>query len=250
MVPNPPYAAGPGIQAAPSKGLHPLAWVGIGCGGLSLIAVIALSLIAWSGYRAAQGLISGFKSTQQFAIAERVIAMIPDLEVVSRDPVAGTLSVRQPSTDAQASWSIADIEAGRLTLTDSAGNLVELGAPAENRPAWLPLHEPNQDARLICQQKDPGGDRGALAFTTSSSAEEIMATYSAAASAAGLTNMNSLSADGVQTVFFSAIFIPSEDHLGRPIPTAPPLSNTSFLTLHIRPRGMLNQVLLIYSLAP
>lgn len=232
------------------KGIHPLAWVAIGCGGLSVIAVIALGLMAWSGYRAATGIISGMKSRQQFATADMVIAMIPDLEVVSKDPVAGAISVRQPSTGAQATWSTADIEAGQLTLTDAAGKLTELGAPAENRPAWLPLHEPNQDARLISQQKDATQDRGALAFATPSSAAEIIATYAAAATAAGLTNTSNFSMGGVRTVNFSAVFIPAEDHLGRSIGDPHLASNLSLLTLHIRPDGIRNQVLLVYSSVP
>jgi hypothetical protein len=176
--------------------------------------------------------------------------MIPDLEVVSRDPAAGTVSVRQPSTGAEATWSLADIEAGRLSLTDAAGNLKELGAPAENRPAWLPLHEPNQDARLIYQQNDATQNRGALAFATASSATEIIATYSSAATAAGLTGTSRFSNGGSHTVAFSGAFIPAEDHLGRSLSGYTPPAGTSLLTLHIRARGTLNQVLLVYSLAP
>jgi hypothetical protein len=253
MDPNPPHAAGPNNLGAPRKGLHPLAWVGIGCGGLTLLALIAIGLLAWWGYHTASGIVDEFKNNEEYSTAEVVIAMTPDLEVVARDLAAKTLTVRHSSTGSQTDWSLEDIEAGRLTFTDAAGTLTQIGAPADSRPAWLPLHEPNHDARLICQQKDATHDRGALAFATSSSAEEITATYTAAAAAAGLTHTSNRSTGDSQTVSFTAISIAAEDHLGRSTtnhqsPSSALSSGIPVLTLQIRPHGGLNQVLLAYSI--
>jgi len=140
MDPNPPHAAVPNNHGAPGKGLHPLAWVGIGCGGLTLLVFIAMGLFAWWGYHTASGIVDEFKNNEQFATAEVVIAMSPDLEAVARDLAAKTLTVRHSSTGRQADWSLEDIEAGRLTFTNAAGSLTQIGAPADSRPAWLPLH--------------------------------------------------------------------------------------------------------------
>jgi hypothetical protein len=47
-VPSPPAAPGP--AQPPKKGLHPLVWVAIGCGGLIFLAVVVVVVLMVLGY--------------------------------------------------------------------------------------------------------------------------------------------------------------------------------------------------------
>jgi len=59
-APAAPPSAPPGLPP-PRKGLHPLAWVAIGCGALVLLGVVALALVGFFAYRGVKGAVEGVK---------------------------------------------------------------------------------------------------------------------------------------------------------------------------------------------
>lgn len=76
------------------KGLPPLAWVGIGCGGLLLIGIIVVIGLGLLGANKMKEMGVDFQKNPERAAAEMVVSMRPDLEKISTNEEAGTITVR------------------------------------------------------------------------------------------------------------------------------------------------------------
>jgi hypothetical protein len=89
MTPPPPPGAAPG-----KKGLPPLAWAGIGCGGLILLAVLAGSLLVGTCAKKGIQMASQLAANPGKAAAEMMVTTNPTIEKVSEDETAGTMTIR------------------------------------------------------------------------------------------------------------------------------------------------------------
>lgn len=87
-MPTPP--ASPPVK----KGLSPLAWAGIGCGGVILLIVIAVIATGIWGMNKAKELGVDFQKNPEKAGAELVVSMSPEVEKISSDEEAGTMTIR------------------------------------------------------------------------------------------------------------------------------------------------------------
>ncbi|MEM6795585.1 MAG: hypothetical protein AAF725_16520 [Acidobacteriota bacterium] len=172
--PSPPAPTdGPpsgGAAAASSSGLPTWAKVGIGCGCLVLLLVaVGIGLLGWGAKKVAENFSDPAK------MAEMLIELNPDLEVVNNDPDAGTITVRDSSSGEEMTFDYSDIESGNFSfegpdgsfevneggevvVTDAEGNetaraqageqgmtittdegVTKIGG-SQNIPSWLPLH--------------------------------------------------------------------------------------------------------------
>lgn len=121
-------------QAAAKKGMPALAWVGIGCGGLLLIA-LALGVY---GFIVAKKKIDEFAANPEKAAAEMVISMTPDFEKLSQDDAKGTMTIRTKGGE-EMTLSYKDIAEGKFTVTDKGGNTTMIGSSELSHvPAWVP----------------------------------------------------------------------------------------------------------------
>lgn len=112
--------------------------VGIGCGIFLIIGVIILVLLVGWCQRSVGHLVRYFAENPERATAEMIVRMNPELDLVSTDDEAGTITFRDSEgKETTVSWS--DLAEGRLTVTDSDGNELVLGVgDMENVPAWVP----------------------------------------------------------------------------------------------------------------
>lgn len=217
MIEEPPPAPPPGgFPPPPRKGLHPLAWVGIGCGGLLVLAVaIVVMGSVWVGRKVGDVM----KNPEK--IVEFVINANPDLEVTENDTEARRLTIRHKSSGETVTVSYDDIEKGifqlesssegtfRLDASKSASGEVNITTPegtttlntgtsAEAKvPAWVP--RPGGDARVVAAlaTTQQGKESGNLTAQTRSSTEEVAADLRKALEAAGFTvESTSLAANG------------------------------------------------------
>lgn len=170
--PPPPPASPP--EPSKKKGLHPMAWVGIGCGGLLVVAVIAMSLLVGMCNRKVAEWKEDFSKDPHKAGAEMVVRLNPDLEMVSDDETGGEMTVRVKSTGEEMTFSYEDIAQGRLTMTDGEGNTTTIGMtdPSEV-PAWVPVYPRVAEQVSIFQKETNGEIEGAWVFTTNDSAEDV-----------------------------------------------------------------------------
>ena len=102
------------------KGLHPLAWVGIGCGVIILIIIILMLI---GGLFAAKKLSEAAKNPEVSAVRATVFAH-PDYEEVEFDEDGQSLTIREKKTGKTITASFEEIKEGKLTLTGEDGEEV------------------------------------------------------------------------------------------------------------------------------
>lgn len=109
---------------AGKKDISPIAFVGIGCGGLIMVGIILL-VGGWIwGTKKAKELGLDFEKNPERAVAEMVVNISPDLEKISSDEKAGTMTIRTKDGK-ETTLSYKDISEGKFNLPG------EIPLPAE-----------------------------------------------------------------------------------------------------------------------
>ena len=143
--PTPPPPPGAPTQPPVKKGLGPLGWVLIGCGGIILIGFLVLGALGWF----AKKKIDQFAENPTFNAAKLVVQMNPELELVSADEKTGTLTIKNKKTGEVTTLSAEDAKEGRWTFKNDKGETATLGAgSAQTLPSWLPSY-PGGTVRLV-----------------------------------------------------------------------------------------------------
>jgi hypothetical protein len=187
------------------KGMGPIGWIAIGCGVILVICVIAFSVI---GYFAKKGLDKFAKNPTKTA-AELMVRANPDLELVSTDDKAGTMTVRDKKTNKTATLNFDDIKNGKfqvttdqgtttfdgsgattggaLKVTDEKGQTATIGGGSpKDMPSWLPIY-PGATAQGSMASTTNEGRSGGFSVSTKDSVEQVASYYEAQFKAAGLT---------------------------------------------------------------
>lgn len=192
----------------PKKGLSGLAWVGIGCAILAVLGMIVLgAVVAVGGYFAKKG-IDKLEKNPALAVAEAYVRANPELDVVSTDETAGTITVKNNKTGDVVTLNAKDIQEGRfevetkegkavfdasgkdgtLKVTNEKGEVATLqagaGAP-QNLPSWLPVY-PGGTVQGTLDTK--AGESRTVAFTvqTTDPPDEVLSFYESRLKEAGL----------------------------------------------------------------
>ena len=180
----------------PNKnGLPTIAKVGIGCGIVAIIAVIAAVIgIKW---------LVGFG---QEKLVELVLKQNPEVEYVDMDKDKGTMTLRHKETGESYTVSFEDIKNGNLsikgndgnevfsmestgggnggvTINSSKGGQMQIGSHVDlsNVPDWVPLYPNTSKETSAMVSKNPQGKNfGTLAFDSNDSADQISAHFKAA----------------------------------------------------------------------
>jgi hypothetical protein len=116
MTVAPPQAPPPA-----KKGLSPLAWIAIGCGGILVLGVLVVGGLVMAGGLFAKKQLDKFEQNPAVAAAELIVRANPDLELVESDAEAGTLTVRDKKTGEVTTINAEDIQEGRWSVTTKEG---------------------------------------------------------------------------------------------------------------------------------
>lgn len=109
------------------KGLSPLAWIGIGCGGLLLLGIVVLSV---GGYFAAKTASEFMGDNPTAAAAEALVRINPELDLVDSDREAGTITIREKSTGKEVTVNYSQLKQGQLVFGDGQGEEVRIQSSA------------------------------------------------------------------------------------------------------------------------
>ncbi|MEO6192008.1 MAG: hypothetical protein ABIS20_03295 [Thermoanaerobaculia bacterium] len=142
--------------------MSPLAWVGVGCIVLLVLAGIAVGIMGWFAKRA----VDKFAENPTLTAAELMVRANPDLELVSSDKKTNTLTVKDKKTGEVTTFSAEQAKngdfsgfkvktdkgtatfgasgenGGTLKVTDEKGQVTTFnaggGSAKQTLPSWLP----------------------------------------------------------------------------------------------------------------
>jgi hypothetical protein len=181
------------------KGMSPLAWIGIGCGVIILIGFIALGAIGFFVKKK----VEQYKDNPAMAAAELAIRANPDLELVSSDPKAGSLTVKDKKTGEVTTFKAEDLENGKFSITTKDGTtkidasgakdgqgatfkvtddkgqeqVSTFGATApQNLPSWVPTY-PGGAVQGTFDTTGPQGRSAAFSVSTTDTTEKVIDWY-------------------------------------------------------------------------
>lgn len=220
---SPPPAAPPGATPAPPPppgkrgGLPALAWVGIGCGALLLVVFLVFGAGAWWLGNKAKDVASDFEQNPGVVLAENIVRLNPELDLVESDREAGTLTVRNKKTGEILTVDFQDIRDGKIRFNqngeeteigfeeseDGGGSLTVTGpegttrygagADTDDLPDWLPVY-PGTDPEGTYSASNAQGRQGAYSFVTSDDPDDVVAWYAAELADYGEPEASSFSA--------------------------------------------------------
>lgn len=219
--PPPPGVAPQPVQPVPppKKGLSPLAWIGIGCGVLAVIAMIVIGgLLAAGGYFLKKQA-DKFEKNPSLAAAELIVRANPELEVVSTDQNAGTITIRNKKTGEVVTFDAKEAEKGHfefktkdgtavfdasgkdatIKVTDEKGQVSTIvgggGAP-QNLPSWLPVYPGATVQGTFDAKSAEGGRTLSFTVTTTDAADKVLDFYKSRFEEAGLKVDSTVNASG------------------------------------------------------
>jgi hypothetical protein len=199
-TPVPPPVPSAPAPAPKKKGLPVLAWVAIGCGGL---LVIALAVVLAGGFFFARTVSKAAKDPQM-AAAKFIVAANPDLEIVSTNDAAGTITIRNKKTGEVITMDLSAVKEGKIDFTGSKGERVSIGSKDEGgftvesqegkfslgtgagteHPAWVPRY-PGVTIEGTFSMTEAGKSAGGFQFQSSDAPLAVMDHFDAVFKAAG-----------------------------------------------------------------
>jgi len=164
---------------AQKKGLSPLAWVGIGCGGLVVLAIIAITAGGIFVANKAADFVEDAEGNPAAAAAEMLVSLNPALELVESDREAGTITIRERSSGKVITVDLEQIEEGKISFEDENGETASFGASGEavELPDWLPVYPGAVTAQGGFSSVAGGKRRGMFTFKTSAPPEDVLTHY-------------------------------------------------------------------------
>jgi uncharacterized protein YneF (UPF0154 family) len=191
-----------GEQAPAKKGLPVWAWVGIGCGALMILVLVVVMVGGFFVARKVKDVAADFEENPALATARMIVKLNPELEEVSTDEEAGTMTVRNTETGEEITVNFEDIEEGKFSfttdegeinidasqmeegqikVTDDDGGVVFStgGAVSDDVEAWVPIYpgcEPTNRHTMRTEQEQTGG----FELETPASVKEALDFYRAA----------------------------------------------------------------------
>ena len=164
-----------------------IAWVGIGCGGLLLIA-LALGVY---GFILAKKKIDEFAANPEKAAAGMVISMHPELKMLSQDEAKGTMTLRTQDGK-EMTLSYKDIAEGKFIMTDKDGNVTRIGSSDLSQvPAWVPKAPDLTQGSSIFHSEATGMVTGQFSGESAIKAADLNQFFKEQANAAGFTEVSS-----------------------------------------------------------
>jgi hypothetical protein len=181
-------AAAPPVAAVPVKRkTSPLVWVLIIILGLFVLGGIGMVGVGYFVvHKARQAGIDPdlMRRNPGLAVSKMIAAMNPDVEVVSTDDGAGTITIRDKKTGKTVTMNFDQAQKGKFTFSaqgdDGKTASVEIGEGAGKLPSWVPTYPGAKVEGTFAVKGDTGdstGEGGTVSFTTTDAGSKVMAFY-------------------------------------------------------------------------
>lgn len=180
------------------------------------MVVLGVSVFNWgrgaleeaTGERSLSDFVEGLEESPVRTMAETAIRLNPELDLISTDDGAGTITFRNNETGEEATLNFEDIAEGRFTMTTSEGEFsvdasaaaaaaADGGTPAggvtfsgpdgqsrlggnislDELPDWVPVYPASDDAQVGFLTSTDAGQSGMLTGTTDHDVEQVVEHY-------------------------------------------------------------------------
>ena len=205
---TPPPPAPPAAQAPAKKKISPWVWVLGGCLVLILLVLLLMGGCAWFVADKAQEMAAEFEANPAKAGAELMVKLNPDLELVSSDDEAGTMTVRQKSTGEEITLDFAEIADGNfsfetdegessisfdpdgeggITVEGPTGETATFGGDASDElPDWVTVYPGSSEPQGAYSSTSGSERSGAVSFRSTDPVARVLEYYERTLKAAGL----------------------------------------------------------------
>jgi hypothetical protein len=143
-----------------------------------------------------------------YATAKMMVTLNPEVEEVSHDEAAGTITIREKKTGKVTTMRFGDLKNGHFSFsaTDENGQTgsVEIGEGVGKLPSWVPVYPGAKAEGTFAAKGGSGEDAegGTVAFTTPDSASKVTSFYQDKAKDLGMkASMTTSGAEGGMLIF-------------------------------------------------
>lgn len=187
-----------GIPGTEKKGMNPLWWVAIGCAALVFIAGIAVVAVGGFAMFKAKSFVEetakDFEANPAKAAAELIVRTNPELDLVSSDDEAGTMTIRNNANGEEVTVSFDDLAEGKFSWSTSEGEFSVDASEAE-AGGGITFSGPDGEASMTTDESGAvtfTGPDGTATFQAGSNLENLpewVPLYPEATSTEGTFNM-------------------------------------------------------------
>jgi hypothetical protein len=202
------------MPPGPPRSTSPLVWI-LGIVG-GLIVIVILCVVAFTFFVVHKVKQAGIdpeliQRNPGLAVSKMIAAANPDVEVVSTNDTAGTITIRDKKTGKLVTITFDQAKNGQFKMSatgDDGTASMEIGGGASKLPAWVPNY-PGSTAQGTFAIKGSGGDGagegGNFTFTTTDAASKALTFYQDKAKELGMKiSLNTTTDQG-------GMFIASDD---------------------------------------
>ncbi len=213
------------------KGMSPVAMVAIGCGGCLLIVLLGLTACGGLAMFKFGDAIQEFQDNPAKAAAMIVVRANPDLEMVTSDDAAGTMTIRNKKDGETVTLNYEDISNGQFSIETSEGTMsIDASADGANgegtgsvtfsgadgevatfgtttdTPDWIPAYPGAEGESGGFAATDSSGSRGGFGFKTTDGAQEAIDWFTSELEKVGFTVASQFNQDAQGTVLKNVSF--------------------------------------------
>lgn len=196
--PQPPFPTQPpGVP--PKKKTSPLVWVLVGCLGLFVVGGIIFAAATFFVAKKVKDVAEDFAENPVRKSVETMVRLNPELELVSTDDQAETMTIRNTQTGEVATFDWSEIQSGqfrfetedgsytvdgsevaegRLTVEDGSGRQVAVFGSGEV-PDWFPQYPDSTEVAVLVNAIQGGQESRIWTFQSGSSVADVVAFYDA-----------------------------------------------------------------------
>jgi hypothetical protein len=196
----PPPAPPQPVTPAQKKGLSPLAWIGIGCLVLLLLAALMTATCSYFVGKKIKDVAGDIEENPIRATAEMMVRLNPELDLVEVDDEEGTMTIRNKRTDEVVTVDFGDIAEGRwgwstdegevtfdvgetedggfvTVTTDEGETTFGSGSSGQEPPKWLPRYPGAASENLTFTSESGGQIAGMWTMETADEIDRVSDFY-------------------------------------------------------------------------
>jgi hypothetical protein len=196
---SPPPQPPPPPVAPVKKKTSPWVWVLVGCGGLIVVGMIIVGVTGAFLFKKGAEKLEEFAENPVRASVETMVRLNPELELVSTDDAAETMTIRNTTTGEVATFNWSDIQNGRFSFEsdgkeytvdgsgaadgrfsvedESGREVVAVGPGAADVPSWFPQSPASAEINMLVNATQDGQQSMIWTFTSRDSVDDVLDFY-------------------------------------------------------------------------